>query len=68
MIMIASDPKGMTVNERLFTLGLIEQFEAAVSKRDLEESVSVLIKAGLTTGQASETVLMIFENPEIYGF
>ncbi|WP_192022260.1 hypothetical protein [Shewanella sp. WPAGA9] len=59
---------GMTVNERLFSLGLMDKFDCAIREHDREVAVSLLVKAKLTEAQASETVAVILQNSEKYGF
>ena len=34
--------KGMTVNERLYISGLMDQFDDAVKKKDLDKVISIL--------------------------
>lgn len=66
--MTKEDLKGMTVNERLHALGLMDKFDGAIRKRDSEASISVLIEAKFTIEQASETVAEILQAPEMYGY
>jgi hypothetical protein len=65
-----AEPKvdGMTVNERLFELGLMDAFDAAIGNRDHDAAVNILKSAKLTSGQALETVNAIFANPKRYGY
>jgi len=60
--------KGMTVNARLFVYGLFEEWDMAVTDKDKNEMVSILIKANLSKEQAIETSNIILENPNKYGF
>jgi molecular chaperone GrpE (heat shock protein) len=39
---------GMTVNERLYLSGLIDEFDKAVSERNVDEAVRILKKVELT--------------------
>jgi len=39
---------GMTVNERLYVSGLLDEFEKAVSEKNTDEAVRILKKAELT--------------------
>lgn len=62
------DPKqygveAMTVNERLSHFKLFDEFHRAVASRRLQDVVSVLKKAKLTTEQAQETAETILANP-----
>ena len=59
---------GMTVNERLFKLGLMDAFDAAIRGREPEVAVNILKKARLTSEQASQTVSTILADPKRYGY
>ena len=59
---------GMTVNERLFTAGLIDEWDKAVLKRDRAGMIEVLMATELTSKQAAETADATLANPEKYGF
>lgn len=63
-----NDIAGMTVNERLFTLGLMEDFDAAVAVRDREAMIATLQRAELTRAQAEWTTDRLLLTPEFYGF
>jgi len=39
---------GMTVNERLYTSGLLEEFDKSVKEKDVEKVISILKKVDLT--------------------
>ena len=60
--------KSMTVNERLFALGLMEDFDSAVKSRNKEASICVLLEAKFTLEQAEETVSVMLKNPKKYGY
>ena len=60
--------EAMTINERLFALGLASEFDAAVVARDVEAACQILVRAKLSPAQASESVTAILENPSKYGF
>ena len=57
----------MTVNERLSYFGLFDEFDSAVSVRDLQTVVSVLVRAKLTPSQALDTATAVLNNPSNYG-
>lgn len=58
----------MTVNERLFAAGLIQQFDAAISSGDREGAIEILLRAALSGVSAGETVDAVLANPEKYGY
>ena len=39
---------GLTINERLYVSGLMDEFDEAVEKRDIETVLSIVEKVGLT--------------------
>lgn len=39
---------GMTVNERLWVSGLMDEFECAISGKNTDEAVRILTEVGLT--------------------
>lgn len=41
---------GMTVNERLYISGLLDDFEKAISERDTEMAIRILKEVELTDG------------------
>lgn len=43
--------EGMTVNERLYVSGLIDEFYKAVEKKDIETVISILKKVELSNDQ-----------------
>ncbi|WP_294549288.1 hypothetical protein [uncultured Bacteroides sp.] len=51
--------EGMTVNERLYVSGLIDEFYKAVEKKDIETVISILKKVELSNGQI-KTILTTF--------
>lgn len=59
---------GMTVNERLFSCGLIDRWDAAVRARKREEMISVLSEVALTKEEAAWTTDTVLANPAKYGF
>jgi hypothetical protein len=59
---------GMTVNERLFASGLLEEFDAAIRAKDKQAALAILERAQLTRAQAVETVEKILAHPAFYGY
>jgi hypothetical protein len=59
---------GMTVNERLFSCGLLDNWDAAVGKRDREEMIAILRQVAMTQEQAAYTTDTLLKNPAKYGF
>lgn len=49
--------KGMTVNERLYVSGLMDELDQAVKKADIEEVVSILKKIEITEQSAIQPIL-----------
>lgn len=62
----SSDYSGMTVNERLFVAGLLEEYEQAARRRDRGAMIEVLARVGVQPPEA--TVDPILADPERYGF
>jgi len=60
--------KGITVNERLYESGLLEEFDFAINARNEKRAKDVLIATGLNGHQANETVEAILRDPKAYGF
>ena len=59
---------GMTVNERLFTAGLLDTFGDAARRRDRGEMLRLLEAVELDVGNATRTADLILANPRKYGF
>lgn len=60
--------QGMTVNERLAACNLFDAWDKAVSCRDQNEMIKILLKTAMTDEQAKETTKTIMSSPEQYGF
>jgi len=58
---------GMTVNERLFSAGLLDQFEAAAWNRDRGRMIALLVAVELTD-EAPRIVDAVLANPVKYGY
>jgi hypothetical protein len=59
---------GMTVNERLFVSGLMDEFDAAARRRDRDTMISILVKVALTPKGAAQTADTILADPSHYGY
>ncbi len=59
---------GMTVDERLFALGLLTEFDQAALMRNKDDMVEILIRARFSKSQAIETAETLLRDPEKYGF
>lgn len=60
--------KGMTVNERLFLLGLLDQWEVSAQVRDRDQMIQILRQCAMSEEQCEETTDAVLENPSKYGF
>ena len=58
------DLSGMTVNERLYEVGLIEAWDAAARARDRERLIAILAEIDV----APTTADSLLANPAKYGF
>ena len=59
---------GMTVNERLFHLGLFETFDSAARARDVRAMGEMLLRAQFSEEQALQTATAVMANPKPYGY
>lgn len=59
---------GMTVNERLFARGLLDQFDAAARRRDRDAMRHLLREVELSEVDACGCVDAILANPSRFGF
>jgi hypothetical protein len=57
----------MTVNERLFSAGLRDQFDAAARSRDRRRMIALLVAVELAD-EASRIVDTVLANPTKYGY
>lgn len=60
----AADLGAMTVNERLFALGLLEPFDRAARRRDRETMIALLAQVDV----APDTADAIISHPRKYGY
>lgn len=58
----------MTINERLFHVGIMNEFDAAILSRDQDEAIALLQRVELSREEAMATVTAILENPCKYGY
>jgi hypothetical protein len=58
----------MTVNERLFTAGLIGQFDAAIDTGDRHRAIELLKQVAMSENRAVTTVDAVLANPSKYGY
>jgi hypothetical protein len=63
-----SSLSGMTVNERLFTLGLLGEFDILARRRARDEMVVLLKRAELSDSDAAACADTILANPTKYGY
>jgi hypothetical protein len=64
--MAQSQYAGMTVNERLFTAGLLRDWDRAINSGDREAAIDILNRVDVDN--ASATVDTVLANPGFYGF
>jgi hypothetical protein len=58
---------GMTVNERLFTAGTLEQFDSAVRHGDRTAMVALLVAVEIDCDQAEKIADTMLSHPTRYG-
>ncbi len=63
-----ADYSGMTLNERLFAAGLLDQFDAAARRRDRAQLVELLKLVQLNQTEAEASADALLEKPEKYGY
>jgi hypothetical protein len=63
-----SDLQGMTINERLYALKKIDEFDAAIKARDAEGAIQILEMCEFSRSGSLATVTAIFNNPKDYGY
>jgi hypothetical protein len=61
------DYGGMTINERLFEAGLLEQFYRAAKSRNRETMIEILTKVSLLPEDAVWTADKMLKKPRVYG-
>ena len=58
----------MTVNERLFTIDRIEDFDRAIEGRNRLEAIRILQEVELSATEAESILAAIENNPGKYGY
>ena len=58
----------MTINELLYTLGLLSEFDAAARRRDRAAMLVMLRRAELSESDAASCVDAVIADPKRYGF
>jgi hypothetical protein len=64
---ITIDFAGMTTNERLYSAGLMPEWDAAAHSRNRERMVEILCRVGLG-GQADDITETVLADRQRYGF
>lgn len=59
---------GMTVNERLFALDLLPDFDQAALTRNKDELIKILLRARFSRQEALETTEALLLNPAKFGY
>lgn len=59
---------GMTVNERIFACGVMDDFDRAAKTQNKEKIIEILLKVDLTVDQATQTAEDILSDPARYGY
>lgn len=60
--------RGMTVNERLFGAGLLEEWDNAALARNAAAMAQILASVAITPDEAKRIVATVLANPKQYGF
>jgi hypothetical protein len=58
----------MTVNERLYTVNLMDDFDSSIKSGQREVAIQLLEEAQFSINQATETVDAVFTDPKMYGY
>jgi hypothetical protein len=62
------DLGGMTVNERLYSAGVLDEFDSAARKRDRDAMIALLMKTDLSREQAEQSIDALLSDPRKYGY
>ena len=63
-----SQYNGMTVNERLFVAGLLEQFDCAAKSRSKDSMIQILTQVNISPDEAASITDKILADPGRYGY
>lgn len=58
----------MTVNERLFVAGLLQDWNEAILSGDRQAAIDTLCTVGFTPESSAGTVDAVYANPLMYGY
>lgn len=58
----------MTVNERLFVAGLLDEWDSAINLRDRKRAIDILGRVEMDEAAAAYTADTVLGNPSKYGF
>ncbi len=58
----------MTVNERLFTAGLVREFDAAIDSGNRQLAIQLLEQVAMSGDSAASTVDAVLADPAKYGY
>ncbi|HTU09779.1 MAG TPA: hypothetical protein VMG08_02680 [Allosphingosinicella sp.] len=64
--MSRSDLAGMTVNERLFNMGLLDEWDDAARSRDRARMIEIMRQ--IAVHPSERTADMVLADPAMYGF
>lgn len=62
------DYSAMTVNERLFVAGLLDEWNLAINSRDRQRAIDILGQVDMDEDSAAYTADTVLSNPSKYGF
>ena len=62
-----ADYNAMTTNERLYTAGLLEQFDVAAESRNRDAMIRILLQVDLSAEEAASIAEKILAAPGRYG-
>ena len=60
--------RGMTMIERLFEAGLIDEWDKAVNVKDASKMADILVRVSISPDEATQTATTILANSKLYGY